>query len=75
MDYPRGHKCYCSPYNGCYHRHFQIKPQITDTGTDGIHSGKDIGVHDYDYFIEVTAINNARLKTVATHKVILYEIS
>ncbi|XP_053401094.1 uncharacterized protein LOC123523194 isoform X2 [Mercenaria mercenaria] len=67
-NYPRGFNCYCSPYNGCYHKHYQIKPHITSTGTDGIHSGNDVGVHDYDYFIEVTATNNARLKTVVSRK-------
>lgn len=67
--YPRGADCYCSPYNGCFHKHFQVKPRITNTGDDGILYGMEIGTHDYDYYLEVTAVNNARMTTVKTHKV------
>jgi hypothetical protein len=39
-----GPDCYCTLYHGCFHRHFQIKPQIVDGA--GLIPGKDKGIHD-----------------------------
>ena len=55
---------------GCYHRHFQVKPEIKATG--GLILNKDKGVHDSDYYIEVTVTNIANLTTVLTKKVSCY---
>ena len=66
-DYPRGSDCYCTLYMGCYHRHFQVQPAIVNGS--GLTPGKDKGVHDSDYFIEVTVVNKAMLTTVLTRKV------
>lgn len=46
---------------GAYHQHFQIKPKISKHG--GLVLGKDKGLHDSDYYIEVQATNNALLTT------------
>ncbi|XP_053390115.1 uncharacterized protein LOC123523221, partial [Mercenaria mercenaria] len=67
--YPRGPNCYCSPYNGCFHRHYQIKPLISVDSNSGLHVGKERGEHDYDYFIEVGVKNNAGLITVQHKKI------
>lgn len=67
--YPRGSNCYCSPYNGCFHTHYQIKPPITHNGSNGLSFGKELGEHDYDYYIEVTVINSAGLISVQHKKV------
>ncbi|XP_060580924.1 uncharacterized protein LOC132737608 [Ruditapes philippinarum] len=65
----RGANCYCSPYNGCFHKHFQVNPQVSIENNTGLISGKETGEHDFDYIIEVTAINNARLTTVQQKKI------
>ncbi|KAK3099491.1 hypothetical protein FSP39_005250, partial [Pinctada imbricata] len=74
--FPRGADCYCTPFWGCYHRHFQVKPTIkTILGQpSGLVSGKDSGVHDTDYYIEVSATSKALLTTVI-HKKITIDIS
>ena len=69
--YPRGPNCYCSPYNGCFHSHFQINPKVSSTGTGGLQFGKEMGDHDYDYYIEVSVTNNAGLSTTRHKKVII----
>ena len=61
--------CNCTPFDGCYHQHYQVKPQITTDGVNGLHESKHRGVHDSDYFIEVTATNKAILKTTRIIKV------
>ena len=48
---------------GAYHKHFQIVP------AGGLKNGKDKGVHDSDYYLEVTATNKAMLSTVLSKKV------
>lgn len=68
-DYPRGADCYCTPYDGCFHQHFQVKPQIHTGGTNGLHEAKHQGIHDSDYYIEVTATNMAMLQTTKVIKV------
>ncbi|XP_060572684.1 uncharacterized protein LOC132730723, partial [Ruditapes philippinarum] len=65
----RGANCYCSPYNGCFHKHFQVNPQVSIENNTGLISGKEIGEHDFDYIIEVTATNNARLTTILQKKI------
>ncbi|XP_053398947.1 uncharacterized protein LOC128556937 [Mercenaria mercenaria] len=67
--YARGPNCYCSPYNGCFHRHFQIKPQVSVFNNSGIHFGQEVGEHEYDYFIEVTVKNGAELTSVLQKKI------
>ncbi|WAR06111.1 hypothetical protein MAR_021480 [Mya arenaria] len=76
-NYARGHNCYCSPYHGCFHQHFQVIPPVIDIKTaggsteqiGGIDADKSDGVHESEYYIEVTVINNAGLTTVRTHKI------
>ncbi|ESO83749.1 hypothetical protein LOTGIDRAFT_168990 [Lottia gigantea] len=69
QNYSRGSDCYCTPAVGCYHQHFQVKPGVSlDKGT-GLIQGKDQGVHDYDYYIEVYVMNNAKLNTTLTIKI------
>jgi hypothetical protein len=70
QDHPRGPDCYCTLYHGCFHRHFQIKPQIVDGA--GLIPGKDKGIHDSDYFIEITIVNKALLKSVLRRKVRIF---
>ncbi|XP_053388676.1 uncharacterized protein LOC128551785, partial [Mercenaria mercenaria] len=67
--YPRGPNCYCSPYDGCFHKHYQIKPPVSNGSNGGLEFGKEIGEHDYDYFIEVTVRNIAGLTTVQHKKI------
>ena len=64
---PRGPSCYCTMFHGCYHKHFYVKPKIVKDA--GLTPGKDKGVHDSDYYIEVTVINNALLETTFLKKV------
>ena len=64
---PRGANCYCTPFMGCFHQHFQVKPEIKAHG--GLVLGKDRGVHDSDYYIEVAVKNKALVQTVLTKKV------
>ncbi|CAC5401969.1 unnamed protein product [Mytilus coruscus] len=66
-DSPRGSDCYCTLYHGCFHRHFHVQPKIVNGS--GLTPGKDNGVHDSDYFITVTVINKAMLKTAFTKKI------
>ncbi|CAC5370730.1 unnamed protein product [Mytilus coruscus] len=66
-QYPRGANCYCTPFHGCFHRHFQIKPEIKEHG--GLIANKDSGTHEYDYFIEISVTSIANLTTVLTRKV------
>ena len=49
-----------------------MKPQIHTGGTNGLQEAKHQGVHDSDYFIEVTATNMAMLQTTKVIKVIKY---
>ncbi|CAC5386466.1 unnamed protein product [Mytilus coruscus] len=66
-DYARGANCYCTPFQGCFHRHFQIKPEIKQDG--GLIVDKDKGTHEYDYFIEISVTSIAQLTTVLTRKI------
>ncbi|CAC5386461.1 unnamed protein product [Mytilus coruscus] len=66
-DYARGANCYCTPFQGCFHRHFQIKPEIKQDG--GLIVNKDKGTHEYDYFIEISVTSIANLTTVLTRKI------
>ncbi|XP_060563406.1 uncharacterized protein LOC132722840 [Ruditapes philippinarum] len=63
----RGINCYCSPYNGCYHKHFQVKPLISEENKNGLIGGWKSG--DFEYLLEVTATNNAGLTTTKQAKV------
>ena len=67
--YARGANCYCTPFDGCYHQHYQVKPQISISGTNGLHERMHQGVHDRDYFVEVTVTNRAMLQTTKFIKV------
>jgi hypothetical protein len=53
--YARGANCYCTAFMGCFHRHFQIKPEIKASG--GLILNLDKGVHDSDYYLEVSVTN------------------
>ncbi|XP_056015772.1 uncharacterized protein LOC125675332 [Ostrea edulis] len=66
-NYSRGPNCYQTSHWGAYHRHFQVKPEVKRDG--GLVHGKDSGVHDSDYFLEVKATNKALLSTVLTKKI------
>ncbi|XP_071082513.1 uncharacterized protein [Haliotis cracherodii] len=70
-DYARGANCYCTPGTGCYHRHFQIKPRIISSNLShgGVFHDMHKGVHDSDYFIEITVMNHAKLNTSLAIKV------
>ncbi|XP_067684738.1 uncharacterized protein [Haliotis asinina] len=70
-NYPRGANCYCTPGTGCYHRHFQIKPRIISSNLShgGVFHDLHKGVHDSDYFVEVTVMNHAKLHTSLAIKV------
>ncbi|XP_071082542.1 uncharacterized protein [Haliotis cracherodii] len=70
-DYARGANCYCTPGTGCYHRHFQIKPRIISSNLShgGVFDDMHKGVHDSDYFIEITVMNHAKLNTSLAIKV------
>jgi hypothetical protein len=65
--WPRGANCYCTTFMNCFHRHFQQKPSIEASG--GLHLNTSQGVHEYDYFIEISVTNIAQLTTVLTKKV------
>ncbi|KAL4221421.1 hypothetical protein ACF0H5_019679 [Mactra antiquata] len=67
--YARGPNCYKTPYNGYYHRHYQIKPRVTNLTTGGILENGTHGKHESDYYIQVTATNNANLTTTVYHKI------
>ncbi|XP_041351012.1 uncharacterized protein LOC121369995 [Gigantopelta aegis] len=64
-SYARGANCYCTPYVGCFHRHFQVKPIVVAAGKEdgGVLKDKHSGVHDSDYYLEVTVTNHAKLTT------------
>ncbi|CAC5390406.1 unnamed protein product [Mytilus coruscus] len=66
---PRGSSCYCTMFHGCYHKHFQIRPNIVKYSE--IKPGKEKGLYDSDYYIEVTATNKALLKTKKTLQITL----
>ncbi|XP_076085327.1 uncharacterized protein LOC143056126 [Mytilus galloprovincialis] len=66
-QYPRGANCYCTPFHGCFHRHFQIKPEIKKHG--GLREHKSYGTHEYDYFIMISVTSIANLTTVLTRKI------
>ncbi|XP_025086756.1 uncharacterized protein LOC112559635 [Pomacea canaliculata] len=72
-SYARGANCYCTGPVGCYHRHFQVKPVIVDVslGHGGLFSNGSVGVHDYDYYIEVTVVNHAKLSTTIRKQITL----
>ncbi|XP_041351011.1 uncharacterized protein LOC121369994 [Gigantopelta aegis] len=65
-SYARGANCYCTPYVGCFHRHFQVKPIVVAAGKEdgGVLKDKHSGVHDSDYYLEVTVTNHANLTTM-----------
>ncbi|XP_078321865.1 uncharacterized protein LOC111103999 isoform X3 [Crassostrea virginica] len=65
--YSRGPNCYETNHWGAFHRHYQIKPEIKRDG--GLVHGKDVGLHDSDYYLEVKATNKALLSTVLTKKI------
>ncbi|XP_062616047.1 uncharacterized protein LOC134277752 [Saccostrea cucullata] len=67
INYSRGPNCYQTPFFGAYHKHFQVKPSIKEHG--GLLIGKDLGVHDSDYYLEINATNTALLSTVLTKKI------
>ena len=52
---------------GCFHRHFQVKPEIKLHG--GLTAGLDRGNHDSDYYIEIAVKNKALVQTIVTKKV------
>lgn len=65
--YSRGPNCYETNHWGAYHQHFQVHPRIKAHG--GLLQGKDHGLHDSDYFLEVQTVNNALLTTTIRKKV------
>ena len=63
--------CYCIPKdNECYMRYYEIY-------TDMSKMAKPYGHHDYDYYLNITVINNAMLVTnfkfKASHCVAMYK--
>lgn len=56
-----------TPFWGAYHKHFQVKPAIKVQG--GLKVGMDKGVHDSDYYLEVSATSKAELTTILSKKV------
>ncbi|XP_069133969.1 uncharacterized protein [Argopecten irradians] len=59
--------CYCTPFQGCFHKHFSIKPEIkVGAGLIADHSS---GKHDSDYFIEIQVTNIANLVTTLRKKI------
>ncbi|XP_052067298.1 uncharacterized protein LOC127706680 [Mytilus californianus] len=67
LSNPRGPNCYCTPFMGCFHRHFQVKPEIKVYG--GLTAGHYRGKHDSDYYIEIAVKNKALVQTVLTKKI------
>ena len=59
--------CYCTQFMDCFHRHFTEQPTIT-LGA-GLEPGRDQGIHDYDYYIEVQVTNRAKTVTTLRKKV------
>ncbi|KAK3589056.1 hypothetical protein CHS0354_008706 [Potamilus streckersoni] len=66
--YPRGANCYCTPFHGCYHKHFQVKPVIV-SAKEGLFQNGSKGLHDGDYYFQVIALNGAFHRTVETMKI------
>ncbi|XP_052707847.1 uncharacterized protein LOC128183063 isoform X2 [Crassostrea angulata] len=66
-NYSRGPNCYQTNHWGAFHRHYQIKPEVKRDG--GLVHGKDVGLHDSDYFLKVNATNKALLSTILTKKI------
>nr|XP_034301655.1 uncharacterized protein LOC105322112 [Crassostrea gigas] len=66
-SYARGANCYVTPFWGAYHKHFQVKPAIKVQG--GLKVGMDKGVHDSDYYLEVSATSKAELTTILSKKI------
>ncbi|CAG2197001.1 unnamed protein product [Mytilus edulis] len=64
---PRGYDCYCTLHHECFHRHFHVQPEIVNGS--GLTPGKDKGFHDSDYFIKITVVNKAMLKSILTKKI------
>ncbi|KAK3612524.1 hypothetical protein CHS0354_024496 [Potamilus streckersoni] len=69
MNCSRGPDCYCTLFNGCYHRHFSLRPHLSAVDGQGLRPENDKGVHEGDYFFEVEVKNTASLKTIVTIKV------
>ncbi|KAK3101031.1 hypothetical protein FSP39_000383, partial [Pinctada imbricata] len=69
--YPRGANCYCTPFWGCHHQHYQVKPAVKGTALNpiGLVPSLSSGIHDSDYFIEVSATNRAQLTTILRKKI------
>lgn len=63
----RGPNCYQTNHWGAFHKHFQIKPEVKRDG--GLIHGKDVGLHDSEYYLEVKVTNIALLSTLLTKKV------
>ncbi|XP_063399976.1 uncharacterized protein LOC134684607 [Mytilus trossulus] len=63
----RGANCYCTNFEGCFHRHFQVVPAVKTS--EGLYTGKDVGEHDIDYYIEISVTNHAQLVTVLRKKI------
>ncbi|XP_061193435.1 uncharacterized protein LOC133201664 [Saccostrea echinata] len=68
-NYSRGPDCYQTNHTGAYHRHFLVKPEVKTGEGNGLVLGRDKGIHDYDYFLEVNATNKALLSTVVRKKI------
>jgi hypothetical protein len=58
-SYPRGATCYCTNFMGCYHRHFQVKPEIKVHG--GLILNFESGIHDYHFLNKGSAKHNIML--------------
>ncbi|XP_060084880.1 uncharacterized protein LOC132564227 [Ylistrum balloti] len=59
--------CYCTPYQGCFHQHFAVKPEIkVGAGLVLEHAS---GKHDSDYYIEIQVTNIAQLVTTLRKKI------
>ena len=71
-SYARGANCYCTNFEGCYHQHFQVTPAVKVS--EGLFPGKDTGVHDYDYYVEIAVTDHAQLVTIL-HKKVYYRVS
>jgi hypothetical protein len=67
-DAPRGPSCYCTTFHGCFKKHFYVKPYMNKLGAFSI-TGKGQGVGNTEYYMEVTVVNKALLKTVVVTKV------
>jgi hypothetical protein len=58
--------CLIIQFSTLQQNHFQIKPEIKASG--GLILNLDKGVHDSDYYLEVSVTNIAKLTTVITKK-------